>query len=264
MIKIVYSIISFVFVSLFTVQAAEAQSISGLYADREDIVTELLTRNQAVRFTYDLPFSLKMCPAAELADYIQEEYLSVGPNILVETVFLLPYPGKANPESLKLGIYNTMRSIQSLKGIEYYSASKKKVRTFFKDAYLVKNEGDSAPLPDPLVKKIPASDSIVIFQEDTTFGKSYTSMRYLGGRENILVTMRNLTDLKYGPFRIIEKGGMTLDMLVCPVNEGILFYGLCSVKTADLFGIAKSRSESFYNRIAALYAWFTGNLPSHL
>ena len=264
MIKIIYSILAIVIVSLFTVKGVEAQSFSRFYAGRDDIIAELSAKKQAVRFSLDLPFSLRMCPETEFAELIQEEYLSVGPNILVETVFFLPLQEKLYPDTLTLGIYNTLRSIRSLKGIEYYSVSRKKVRTFFNDAYMVKNAGDITPLPDPLVKKVPSSDNIVIFQEDTTFGKSYTAMRYLSGKGNILVTMRNLTELTYGPIRVIEKDSMIIDMLVCPMDGGILFYGLCSVKTADLFGIAKSRSESFYNRIAALYAWFSGNLPSHL
>lgn len=265
MIKIVCSILSVVFIALFPLSGLSAEPLTDAFSMENDgLAGQLADSKEAVRYLYERPFALSLLPHTEFDSFLHTEYLSADPNVVVEAVFFLPLGMAQDKALLFKGTYNTLRSVSSLRGIEYYSVSHKKMRVFFKEAYMVRRAGDAMPMPDPLVAEIPSLDTLTIFQEDTTFGKSYSIFTYRAGRRDILVSIQNLTDLKYGPFRLIEKGGMSTQLLIRPVDEGLLFYGVCSVKIADILGLAKSRSDSFYNRIAALYSWFIKNLPSHL
>lgn len=167
----------------------------------------------------------------------------------------------STPEA-HLRIYNLLRSISTMKGLEYYSASRKKMRTLFAESYLVDGPNSGLPQPDPVVTSIPAYSTACVFQEDLTFGKNYYSAAYRYGGNYFLVDNRNLTTMRYLLVPMVRPGDSLSILVLIPAGRRILFYGLSGAHTARFFGLERAKEDSSYHRLQALYGWFTQRLEA--
>jgi hypothetical protein len=68
--------------------------------------------------------------------------------------------------------------------------------------------------------------------------------------------VRNETTMWYYVLPLVKSGRFRMNMLIIPDGSTLYFYGASSVDSASLFGIEKSKKDSFYNRIKAMYSWF--------
>jgi len=151
-----------------------------------------------------------------------------------------------------------MRSFGSLKGIEYYSASRGRMRELYAESYRIDDPGkmnaladEAAPAPDA----VPPSESLFVFQKDTTFGANTYSYAFASFPDAVLVEATNLSKMKYGPLTMVSEGELGMRLLVICADEAIVFYSESSVSAPALF---RSRvGESFANRAEALFRWFT-------
>jgi hypothetical protein len=161
-----------------------------------------------------------------------------------------------SPES-RLQIYNILRSMSTMKGIQYYSASRERMRTLFAESYVVDGPDAEKRLPDPVTREIPAYSKLYVLQEDLTFGKNIyaTEFRYSG--DYFLLESTNLTTMHYFFFPMVKPENSVTLILLIPAGEQLLFYGAIGAHTMRLLGLARSREESFYNRLKAIYGWFT-------
>jgi hypothetical protein len=159
-----------------------------------------------------------------------------------------------------LRISNALRAVSTLKGIEYYSASRQKMRTFFNEAYVIDSPASRNRLSDPQVTVIPAREEIFIFTNDSTLDDNILSVIYTWNNEYMSMFMQNLTTVWALFIPAIQPGGFKTLLIVLPVKEGLLFYGLCCIKTVNLFGLAEKKGEaSTYNRLVAFFKWFKTN-----
>jgi hypothetical protein len=161
-----------------------------------------------------------------------------------------------SPES-RLQIYNILRSMSTMKGIQYYSASRERMRTLFAESYVVDGPDAEKRLPDPVTREIPAYSKLYVVQEDLTFGKNIyaTEFRYSG--DYFLLESTNLTTMHYFFFPMVKPENSVTLILLIPAGEQLLFYGAIGAHTMRLLGLARSREDSFYNRLKAIYGWFT-------
>ncbi len=196
------------------------------------------------------------------------ERASPNSNLSAEAIYYIPLPSLStqtdeNPEQARmLSIYNTLRSISTLGGIEYFSESRKKMRTLFKTAYVVSDAKSKNRVPDPLVEQIPRASTLTVFQHDSTFGKNLSSASYHYSGDKIGLTIQNLTTLRYALFPFIKKGNMQTRLIVIPSRHGILIYGNVSAKTLRFLGLEKKKQASFYNRLNALFSWLNLQLQT--
>ena len=225
----------------YGLSAAEAEDIG---ADGE------ITRFQDGNFT-----SL-LLPDKRIAAEISAEMKALEPLVIVEALFVIPAVSAASPEDTRLRIYNILRSIGTMKGIEYYSASRERMRVMFHDAYVVKDGESRKALPDPLVTEIPRDSTIYVYQHDSSFGKNNYETRYLYDGETFRTAMKNLTVMYYGILPVVQPENLRLELVVLPADDHILFYGCIGVDTYSMFGLEKKTHASFLNRIKALFDWF--------
>jgi hypothetical protein len=202
----------------------------------------------------------KLVPAlpqrSELVATVQQAGLTTG----VELLRL--YEGKqdfSTPEA-HLGIYNILRSISTMKGIQYYSVTRKKMRTLFAESYVVDNPQAQVPEADPVAESIPAESTLFVFQEDLTFGKILYQSRFRYEDGSFSVQTRNLTTMRYLLLPVVQPGRSLSILVVVPEGNRILFYGATGAHTLQFFGLERSREDSSYNRLQALYGWFTRRL----
>ncbi|MFP4564460.1 MAG: DUF6675 family protein [Spirochaetia bacterium] len=249
---------------LATVEEGSAY-ISGMTLEEK---AELYNTGSFHRFYFDAADSTRLYPDSDSSEELMERITGIKPNIGVEAVYLYPAEGiRANRETLTR-LSDMLHRVSTLAGIEYYSNSRGHMRTFFRRFYPIsepenpkdlvgENVADPSPLPDPIPSGLPVNDTLYAFQEDLTFGEAVSRIEYHTGEGVLNLVIENLTDLHYKFIRLVKAGNMQIHLSLILLDDYILFYGNCAVKTFNLFGIAARKKESFLNRIDAMYSWFT-------
>lgn len=193
----------------------------------------------------------------DLMDEISKLNIKIG----VESLYFLKNSDLHNRDNITpLSIYNTLLSIKTMKGIEYYSESRKKMRTLFTESHGIVSMDDPNPIPDPVLETIPFNLSRYILQTDKTFGENIYEVTYNSDGYTTWVNMINMTKMNYLFITMLKPEKMSINLFVIPVKDGLLFYGVCAVETLPLLGLEKSKKESFYNRIKAMYNWFANQI----
>ncbi len=209
-------------------------------------------------FYTDQP-TFTLAPDTEFTDTLAEEIAALDPRLGIEARFYLPVPSEVVEQpDFELELYNILRSVSTMEGIEYYSASRERMRTFYHESYAVAGPDGDERISDPLVSRIPREDRVYVFQKDSSFGKNVQQLDYNYAEGNFLIRMENLTTMFYnGLIPLVADGNLLTYLVVEPREEGIVFYGHLAVKVGALFGMEDRARNSFYNRIKALYDWFT-------
>jgi hypothetical protein len=190
---------------------------------------------------------------------IRELRLTVG------TEVLLVYTNKArdfDSAESRLRIYNILRSVSTMKGIQYYSASRERMRTLFAESYVVDGPEGKKRLPDPVVKDIPAYSKLYALQEDLTFGANIYAMEFRYSVDYFLLDSTNLTTMHYLFLPMVKPENSVTVILLIPAGDQILFYGAVGAHTLNLLGLARSKEDSFYNRLKAIYGWFSKRMAA--
>ena len=187
---------------------------------------------------------------------ITDQVVANDPTMGVESLYLLPYPegegfAGAWEKSAKI-----LFQVSTMEGIEYYSASRKRMRTLFTDSYFIEEQESRKRVPDPLFSTIPESFEQPLLQKDLTFGSNIYDTRFETDGKVLHFSMINQTRMSYKFIPMVGPGGLIIHLLVYPIEEGILFYGVCSVDSISFFGIERTKKDSFYYRIEALQRWF--------
>ena len=217
---------------------------------------ELREAGELVRYFYG-DLDLRYIPFGTLSQELIEDIKDQDSTIGVEALFLIDLPPElAEAEDRDLRLFNLMNRVSTLSGIEYYSASRERMRTLFVEAYRVDKLGSETPLPDKQYSAVPAEEEYLIFQEDLTFGKNYVKTRYLYKDGRFLMQVHNQTTMRYYFLPLVRPDNFRMNLMIIPMKDQLVFYGASSVDSASLFGIEKSKKDSFYNRIKAMYGWF--------
>ena len=188
---------------------------------------------------------------------------SLKPTILVETLYLYQKPQSAhtNPnnwnEAQKIGILNQLLAISSLAGIQYYSASRGSMRTFFESSQVIDSPTAKNPLPDPVFTTLPAEVSIFARQKDLTFGDNIYRYNYTVLGDCIYFVQENVTALNYGIIPVIGRNNLRTVMAVFDCGDSLLIYAASMAKASSVPGMGDRVSNSFGNRAEAMINWFT-------
>jgi hypothetical protein len=179
------------------------------------------------------------------------------PTVAVEALYYLhdkEFNGKVEDQQLRL--YNTLRSISSLEGIQYYSASRKTMRTFYAESYVVDSFQTRKRIPDPLVKAIPDKDLVNVYQRDLTFGGNDYEYDYRFGDGTIAFFSSNVSTIQYLIFPVIGPRKLNATVLVFPAGQDVLLYVFSSANAMSVPGLNDRLKDSFSNRADALFSWF--------
>ena len=157
---------------------------------------------------------------------------------------------------------NLLLELSTLEGLEYYSASRERMRTLFVQSFAIDDVELENRVPDPTVAAAPAEGGALMFQEDMTFGKNKLRVHYVVSDSTIHMVTENITSFFWGPIRLIRPGRMRLHVLIYEAENFILYYGNFGAKAIRISILEKRIYNSFYNRLTALYGWFEQKLPA--
>ncbi len=247
--------------------AAAAAGMHGLHAQVPRLDPPIAQDLEAVgelRSSLANGASPRLLPKLPRRAQILEEVRALGLTVGVELLSIYPGNGAPldTPEGLR-GLYNLMHAVSGMKGLEYYSASRKRMRTLFAESYTIDDPVNRRRIPDRVFEgDLPAEDQAYLYQKDLTFGETVYRAEYYFDDGVLSLHTANLTTMRYlGMPMISERDSLTWICLI-PYGSRILFYGLTGGKPMKFLGLEKSkaREESFYNRLKAIYGWYTRQL----
>jgi hypothetical protein len=239
--------------------------ISPVHAERllsgDELIIEAQLRNPAARL---LPRN------SDLRQFVSGAMDSLNPNMLVEALYLYRKParfqtaGGSWDDRQRAGILNQMASISSLAGIQYYSASRGGIRTFYETSVVIDRPETRNPLPDPVFENAPAGHTLYTRQKDLTFGDNIYRFDYVTTRDTVFCIQENVTSLSMGIIPVIGRGNLKTVIAVIDCGDNFLIYAASMVRALSVPGLADRISNSFRYRAEAILQWLSGRLDSEL
>ncbi len=190
---------------------------------------------------------------------------------LIEALSLLSYPSGlkiTTHEKVMLSLFNTLRSVSTQEGIEYISHRRGDVPAqLISRSYIVSEVGSREPLDDPVSKVLPEEETLIVYQDDTSFRGNYYEYTYWTNDSEIAVRITNRSKMKvFGLFKAIEADEMSIYVQIRPVDEGLLIYSLAVSSDLpaeiSILGYKVNLSDSFTERLIAVENWFVDRLAS--
>lgn len=216
-------------------------------------------------FQSDSPLVLVPLPIAErIAQFSAEGAAGLS----VEALFFTRLTDAERAAITPRAIYNITRSISTLAGIEYYSASRKRYRIFYKDSYVIDNPKSKIHQPDPLIAAgvlIPDSDMQYLRQRDSSFGDNVYRASYIYQDDITTLEITNLTTMFYTIIPLVQPEQLRTLFAAILTEEGAIFYGVSLVElgAGGVFGLEERAANSFTNRIIAVSDWFADQLTGN-
>lgn len=181
--------------------------------------------------------------------------------LAAEALFLVPAVLPKEPAAREQTIQKAMTSVSTMKNLQVYSISLKRMETFLFDAYRTQTLDKKTRLSDPDFSSAGPVE-FILFQKEEQTGESFS--RYVFSREPgwFQVTQTNLTSLNYGILPLVSPQDLLTAVYVVPFDDQLMVYGVTVAKTLSLFGLERSKTASLYTRMEALVTWFTNNLKA--
>lgn len=206
----------------------------------------------------------------KIRQLVTETQKSLQPSIIVETLFLYRKPLRndvagvadgeaAGPwtEAQRIKLYNQALGISTLAGIQYFSASRNTMRTFYETSRRIDSPDTKKPLPDPEYPVIPQSLTIYARQKDLTFGDNIYQYDYYSYPNAFIFVQENLTAMNAGIIPVLGKNKLRSFIAVYDAGDSLLIYAASLAKAVPLPGMDGQIVNSFTNRAEAILKWYT-------
>jgi len=195
----------------------------------------------------------------ELQRLIADIQSSLEPNLLVETLSLYRKPNAANWDMVQqTHLLNQLTALSTLAGIQYYSESRKTMRTFYETSQVIDNPAQKNPLPDPVYAALPDSVTLYARQKDLTFGDNVYTFNFKTGGDFIFFIQENLTGMNAGIIPVLGKNKCRTLIAVIDAGDSLLLYSIGMAKATPVPGMSDRIGASFTNRSKAVLKWFAG------
>jgi hypothetical protein len=186
--------------------------------------------------------------------------LNLAPNILVETLHIYEKPPIASKGAWsadeKTALYNNLLALSTLAGLQYFSASRGAMRTFYETSSVIDGPSSRTPLPDPVFSQPLAELTIYARHRDLTFGDNVYQYDYYSVPDCLIFVQQNLTPLNAGIIPAVGRNNLRSIVAVLDAEDHILIYAASMAKAATLPGMRERVGNSFANRAEAILSWF--------
>jgi len=252
-----------VFVSLFGMVFSEGISSLGLpdFIGAEQARALLSGENPVVtQFKDPEP---RLIPRHEgLKRHVDTLLKELDPGMLVETLHIYEKPNEAEKAawsaSEEASLYNSVLALSTLAGLQYFSASRGVMRTFYETSSVIDSPVTKKPLPDPVYTRPPAELTLYARQKDLTFGDNIYQYDFYFTPGTMVFIQQNLTSLTVGIIPAVGKNNLRSVVAILDAGEYILIYAASMAKTVALPGMKERVGTSFANRAEAVLHWFKG------
>jgi hypothetical protein len=193
-----------------------------------------------------------------LVDTIRRD---LDPSVMVETLFVYEKPEHAGKKALSIEeetkLYNGILALSTLAGLQYYSASRGAMRTFYETSSVIDGQSTKRPIPDPVYPQPKARLTILARQKDLSFGDNIYQYDYYSVPDGIIFIQKNLTALNAGIIPAVGKDKLRSVVAVLDADDCLLVYAASMAKAVSLPGMKERIGNSFANRAEAIFRWFS-------
>jgi hypothetical protein len=241
----------------FPLAAASLEDLIGTEGAAELAGGEIRTE---VQLKDPRPVLIPRHPALRrLVDGIRGE---LAPGLFVESLYRYEKPAAAAAgkwtDDERLRLYNEALALSSLSGIQYYSARRKTMRTFYEYSRIIDGPNTKQILPDPVFSTVPGELRVYARQKDLTFGDNIYQYDYLASEDSLVFVQQNLTAMNAGIIPAVGKNKLRSVVAVIDAGDCLLIYAVSMAKAVALPGMGERIGNSFTNRAAAVLKWFAG------
>ncbi|AEF86118.1 conserved hypothetical protein [Treponema primitia ZAS-2] len=197
---------------------------------------------------------------AGLRRFVDEAMDALDPSLFVESLSLYKKPpSAAEPwtEAERNALYNETLAISTLAGIEYFSVSRNRMRTFYETSTVIDGPETKKPLTDPVYTTPPAELRIYARQKDLTFGDNIYQYTYYTRTDALIFVQENLSPMSVGPISVVRKNRLRSIIAVIDAGDSLLVYVASMAKAASFPGMNERAGRSFTNRAEAILTWFS-------
>ena len=184
--------------------------------------------------------------------------------LIAEGLFFMPLAPADALRITALMLYNLMRLVSTLEGIEYYSTISNSRVPLYISSYVIDDPVTKNRQDDPIVSDIPTVDTQYIRQRDSNFGENTYRSRYVHRDALTSVHVTNIATLRYLIFPIVKKEDLNVFIAPLPTERGMLFYTMFFVESRSLIGFENKVITGLNNRMQAISGWFGVQLTEQL
>ncbi|MDR2021154.1 MAG: hypothetical protein LBQ14_10380 [Treponema sp.] len=186
---------------------------------------------------------------------------SLSPSFFVETLYLYRKPPGSAPawsDAERTALYNEVLALSSLAGLQYYSASRGEMRTFYETSSVVDGPDGRRKTADPVFASPPAELTVYARQKDLSFGDNVYRYDYYARRDSFVFVQENLTAMNYGIIPAVGRNKLRSMVAAIDAGDCLLLYAVSMARAASLPGMSERVGRSFSTRAEAVLNWFTG------
>jgi hypothetical protein len=239
-------------------QGTGAASLADLVGS--ELAGTLLTETSITEIQYRNPKPILSPQHSFTRSLIDSAQAVLEPSIFVESLTRFEKPAGAVDgawiEAERNNLYNEALALSTLAGIEYFSASRNKMRVFYETSTVIDGPESKRPLPDPSYQVPPAELQIYAQQKDLTFGDNIYQYRYFVQKDALVFVQENLSSLTVGPIPVVGKNKLRSIVAVLDAGDSLMIYIASMAKAASFPGMNERAGRSFSNRAEALLSWF--------
>jgi hypothetical protein len=196
-----------------------------------------------------------------ISQIIEDVHQELDPGIMVETLHLYNKPAGAErpawSEAERIQLYNKVLALSTLTGLQYYSASRQAMRTFYESSGVIASASSKTIIADPVYRFPPSKLTIYARQKDLTFGDNTYQYDYYSFPDAMVFVQQNLSSLSYGIIPAVGKNKLRSAVAVIDAGDYLLVYAASMAKATSLPGMKERIGNSFANRAEAILNWFT-------
>ena len=207
---------------------------------------------------------------SELRQLVTNVRNAINPSMIVEALYLYKKPQRYYTPSVswdyaqKTGVFNQILALSTLTGIQYFSASRDMMHTFYEFSGVIDGPQSKNPLPDPVFAQPPQTLTLYARQKDLNFGDNIYRYDYFNTLDGVFFIQENVTSLTYGIIPAIGKGNLRSVIAIFDCGDSILIYAVSMARTLSLPGMRDRISSSFSRRAEAVLIWLTGRFDSEV
>lgn len=198
---------------------------------------------------------LSLVPNTELSKYLLNNWTyEEKPRLTTEKLFYLDKQSAGSELSIEK-VSKILRSISTMKGVEYYSNRHKKWETLYHEAYLLDSPEKKNRIPDDTEGSADGK-TLYCMQDDNSFGKCYYSLSYRQTETEISVCFDNFEPLKFGPLTAAKAHNVKINLLAVDEGGYYLVYLMVQAYYPRISVFENMMLDSFNSRIDSIYKWF--------
>jgi hypothetical protein len=240
-----------------------AGPVSG--ASLEDLVgsvraAALAAGEKPMEIQFSLPRFRLLPRHGRISQVIEDVHQELDPEIMVETLHLYHKPAGAErpawSEAERIQLYNKVLALSTLTGLQYYSATRQAMRTFYESSGIIESPSSKTVTADPVYRIPPARLTVYARQKDLTFGDNTYQYDYYSFPDAMVFIQQNLTSLTYGIIPAVGKNRLRSAVAIIDAGDYFLVYAASMAKAASVPGMKERIGNSFSNRANAILSWF--------